>query len=245
MPLTELELLREVYRQLKKIGFQQRKPEERERLEGLFKKLAGLLGDGARERESAGAREKEEPGRGGAEESPKKAAQGRGKAPKEGLSRDHALPRSRARSEMAPVLAFTKGEEKEGTLYLNVDGASKGNPGPAGAGGLVTAGDGAVLARFALPLGVRTNNEAEYLALIEGLKMAREMAPKKLVVRSDSLLLVKQVRGEFKIKKNALLKLNLEARRHFPKGEIIFQYVPREQNAEADALANEGAAKNE
>lgn len=128
-------------------------------------------------------------------------------------------------------------------LVLHVDGASRGNPGPAGAGGVVLTEDGVALGSFATHLGIKTNNEAEYLALCEGLKMAAELHPSRLTVRSDSLLLVKQMRGEFKIKKRELVLLHLEARKHLPRCPVVFEHVPREENREADRLSNLGVDK--
>jgi ribonuclease HI len=125
-------------------------------------------------------------------------------------------------------------------LILHVDGASRGNPGMAGAGGVVLTEDGVALDEFALSLGVCTNNEAEYQALIEGLRRVSALNPSKLTVRSDSLLLVRQMRGEFRIKKHELVLLHLEARKHLPKCPVTFEHVPREENREADRLANLG-----
>ena len=125
-------------------------------------------------------------------------------------------------------------------LVLNTDGASRGNPGPAGAGGVLADAGGTVLDSYAVFLGEKTNNEAEYMALIEGLKRAALHRPSRLVVRSDSLLLVKQMRGDFRVKKRDLVRLHLEARRHFPACPVVFEHVPREQNAAADRLASLG-----
>ncbi len=126
------------------------------------------------------------------------------------------------------------------TLYLNTDGASRGNPGPAGAGGVLSGPDGITVDSYALYLGERTNNEAEYMALIEGLKRAKALGPHKLVVRSDSLLLVKQMKGLFKVKKKELVHLHLAARKAMPSCPVVFEHVPREENAEADRMANLG-----
>ena len=125
-------------------------------------------------------------------------------------------------------------------LILHVDGASRGNPGPAGAGGLILTEDGVTLESFATFLGVKTNNEAEYLALVEGLRRASAFRPLKLAVRSDSLLLVKQMRGEYRIKKRELVLLHLEARKNLPPCPVVFEHVPREENREADRLSNLG-----
>jgi ribonuclease HI len=130
------------------------------------------------------------------------------------------------------------GQGPSGDLVLHTDGGSRGNPGPAGAGGLLLDDRGQRLEDFALPLGVATNNEAEYHALIEGLKRAKARRPSRLIVRADSLLVIKQMRGEFRIKDRKLVRLHLEARRHLPSCPVVFEHVRREQNVEADRLAN-------
>jgi ribonuclease HI/probable phosphoglycerate mutase len=109
---------------------------------------------------------------------------------------------------------------------LAVDGGARGNPGPAGAGLLLTAPDGRRAAAEAVPLGRRTNNEAEYEALLHGLELARRRGAARLVVRSDSELLVRQMTGEYRVKAAGF-------------ASIRFESVPRSENAAADRLANE------
>ncbi len=143
----------------------------------------------------------------------------------------------------AALAAALKGEEAGGAgpageLILHTDGGSRGNPGPAGAGGLLLDAKGSRVEDFALPLGVATNNEAEYHALIEGLKRAKARRPSRLIVRADSLLVIQQMRGAWRIKDRKLVKLHLEARRHLPACPVVFEHVRREQNVEADRLAN-------
>src|SRR5919108_2708108 len=87
---------------------------------------------------------------------------------------------------------------------LHADGAARGNPGPAGAGAVLFAPDGAVVAELRKPLGVATNNRAEYEALVIGLEEARRLGVENLLIRLDSELLVKQMRGEYRIKNEAL-----------------------------------------
>ena len=121
------------------------------------------------------------------------------------------------------------------------DGAARGNPGPAGAGALVTDADGAVLAEIAEGLGVATNNVAEYTAAILGLERAAELGATDVLLRSDSRLLVEQLAGRFKVK-NAVLQ-QLHARAKAIAGgfaRIRYEHVPRERNTAADALANAG-----
>jgi ribonuclease HI len=128
-----------------------------------------------------------------------------------------------------------------GLLTVACDGAARGNPGPAGIGVQITGPDGEVLAEIAQGLGRTTNNVAEYTAVIEGLKRAAELGATQVLVRSDSQLLIKQLIGAYRVKAAHLVPLHREvlaqARRF---GSIRFEHVPRERNAEADRLANEG-----
>jgi ribonuclease HI len=124
---------------------------------------------------------------------------------------------------------------------LYADGAARGNPGPAGAGALLLDEKGAALAELARPLGRATNNVAEYQALILGLEEARRRGIDEIDVRMDSLLVVRQMQGLWKIKHPGLRPLALQAGAllaEFPRRSI--EHVPREENAEADRLANRG-----
>lgn len=121
------------------------------------------------------------------------------------------------------------------------DGAARGNPGPAGIGVVLTDDDGRVVETLALGLGPATNNVAEYRACIEGLRLAAKHGARRVVVRSDSRLLVEQLSGRFRVKNHTLLRLHGDARaliRGFD--EVRFEHVPRTENADADALANQG-----
>jgi probable phosphoglycerate mutase len=126
----------------------------------------------------------------------------------------------------APVRAF-------------IDGGSRGNPGPAGFGVHVQDGDGVIIAELYGFLGRATNNVAEYAALIKALEWAREHSCRSLRLFSDSELLVRQFRGEYKVRNAGLLPLYARAKvlaRGIPSLEVA--HVPRERNTEADALAN-------
>lgn len=126
-----------------------------------------------------------------------------------------------------------------GLLYI--DGASFGNPGPSGVGIVLMVDDDTVLTR-AEDIGYGTNNRAEYTALLEGLKVARDHGVKDLTVRSDSQLLVRQMQGEYKVKNKGLIPLRIEAEnlvRQFDR--VRFEHIPRELNEEADALSKMGA----
>jgi ribonuclease HI len=123
---------------------------------------------------------------------------------------------------------------------LFTDGGARGNPGPAAAAYVLEADDGTVLAAHGEAIGVATNNVAEYRALVAGLERARDAGVHELEVVSDSELVVKQMRGEYKVKKAALRELSLEATRLAREiGAVRYTAVPREHNELADTLVNE------
>jgi probable phosphoglycerate mutase len=122
---------------------------------------------------------------------------------------------------------------------LYSDGASRGNPGPAGAGAILLDEDGHVLAELTKFLGVTTNNVAEYNGFILGLEEAKRRGVDDLDARMDSLLVVEQMRGRWKIKHPNMKPLALRAGElfaSFPKRTIA--HVPRDANTLADALSN-------
>jgi ribonuclease HI len=123
---------------------------------------------------------------------------------------------------------------------LFTDGGARGNPGPAAAAYVIETEDGTVLAAHGEAIGVQTNNVAEYRALVAGLEKARELGLKELEVVSDSELLVKQMRGEYKVKNEALRELSLSAARAAREvGDVRYTAVRREHNELADRLVNE------
>jgi len=123
---------------------------------------------------------------------------------------------------------------------LFTDGGSRGNPGPAAYGFVLEAEDGTVLDARGEAIGVATNNVAEYSALIAGLERARLLGLTEIEVVSDSELLVKQMRGEYKVKNAALRELSLEAARLAREiGTVRYTAVRREHNELADRLVNE------
>jgi probable phosphoglycerate mutase len=125
-------------------------------------------------------------------------------------------------------------------MIANIDGGSRGNPGPAGYGVRVTDAQGTVVAEFGEAIGVATNNVAEYRGLLAALRFAKEQGYASLTVRSDSLLLVCQMRGEYKVKNPGLQPLHAEARRLvWELGRVRFEHVRREFNTDADRLAND------
>ena len=124
------------------------------------------------------------------------------------------------------------------TLYT--DGGSRGNPGPAAYGFVLEDEDGTVLATEGEAIGVATNNVAEYRGLIAGLRRARELHVDELDVVSDSELLVKQMRGEYKVKNETLWKLVVEAANVARAlGTVEYRHVPRADNEIADGLVNQ------
>ncbi|MGY0066975.1 bifunctional RNase H/acid phosphatase [Streptomyces sp. QTS137] len=126
-------------------------------------------------------------------------------------------------------------------FIVEADGGSRGNPGPAGYGAVVSdAATGETLAEAAEYLGATTNNVAEYSGLLAGLRAARELDPKAVVhVRMDSKLVVEQMSGRWKIRHPAMKPLAAEAARVFPPGRVTYEWIPRERNKHADRLANE------
>jgi probable phosphoglycerate mutase len=123
---------------------------------------------------------------------------------------------------------------------LFTDGGARGNPGPAAFAYVLEAEDGTLLAARGEAIGVATNNVAEYRALVAGLENAVELAVIDLEVVSDSELLVKQMRGEYRVKNEALRELSTEAARLARKlGTVRYSHVGREQNELADRLVNE------
>ena len=123
---------------------------------------------------------------------------------------------------------------------LSTDGGARGNPGPAAYGYVLETEDGTVLDQRGQTIGVATNNVAEYRALLAGLEAALARGVNELDVVSDSELLVKQMRGEYRVKNAALRTLSLEAARLARLiGRVAYVHVPREKNELADRLVNE------
>ena len=126
-----------------------------------------------------------------------------------------------------------------GTIRLFTDGAARGNPGPAGLGLVIEDGEGLRLWGGCRYIGTATNNVAEYLALIDGLKKAAEWRPDRLEVYLDSQLVVEQMAGRYRVKNAILAPLHRQAS-ELAAGlrEVTFTHVERARNKGADALAN-------
>lgn len=128
------------------------------------------------------------------------------------------------------------------TIYAYTDGASRGNPGESGIGIILKDESGTVIHSAGGYIGKTTNNVAEYTALIECLKKAKGANCKKLVVHSDSELLVRQIQGKYRVKNEGLKKYFQRVHRLLKSAPFEFEirYVSREQNRDADMLANVG-----
>jgi ribonuclease HI len=123
---------------------------------------------------------------------------------------------------------------------LYTDGGARGNPGPAATAYVLQADDGTVLAAQGEAIGVATNNVAEYSALVSGLRRAIELGVAELEVRSDSELMVKQMRGEYRVKNPALRELYLDTSRLASQlGSVTYTHVRREHNELADRILND------
>jgi len=125
-------------------------------------------------------------------------------------------------------------------LVVNVDGGARGNPGPAAIAAVVQGPGGEVLEERGERIGRATNNVAEYKALLLGIELATALGTAELELVGDSELVVKQVKGEYKVKDANMRKLHAEVKtalRPFDRWSI--RHVRREQNAEADRLVNE------
>ena len=130
-------------------------------------------------------------------------------------------------------------ESSSATLVAYIDGGARGNPGPAGFGVRIEEADGTLVEEFAEPIGVATNNVAEYRGLLAALEWAKRHGRRALHVRSDSLLLVQQMLGNYKVKHPGLQPLHAKARLLAHEvGDVTFEHVGRARNAHADRLAN-------
>jgi probable phosphoglycerate mutase len=136
-------------------------------------------------------------------------------------------------------------------IVAYIDGGARGNPGPAGYGVRIEQPDGTLVEEFHASIGTATNNVAEYRALLAALEWAKTHHHSQLHVRSDSLLLVQQMLGNYKVKHPGLQPLHTKARLLAHEiGKVTFEHVGRALNAHADRLANaamdgDGSLKSE
>ena len=125
-------------------------------------------------------------------------------------------------------------------LVVHVDGGARGNPGPAAIAAVLAEPDGGVVDEHAETIGRATNNVAEYRALLLGIERARALGARELELVGDSELIVRQVRGEYKVKDAALRELHVKVRAALEGlDRWTIRNVPREENANADRLVNE------
>jgi ribonuclease HI len=141
-----------------------------------------------------------------------------------------------ARSESPPPVTAHPGE-----AILWTDGAARGNPGPAGIGAIIKSSTGEVLFTGSEYLGHTTNNVAEYKAVLLGLEGALGLGLTRIEVRADSELLIKQLKGEYRVKSAGLKPLFDEAKKLIVRfASVKLTHIRRELNGEADRLANQG-----
>ena len=128
-------------------------------------------------------------------------------------------------------------------VIIHVDGASKGNPGASAIGATIKDEHGQLIATISERIGYATNNQAEYRAVIAALEKAIDMEVVEVELRADSELVVKQLTGQYRVKKAALKHLYERVRQLQGKLELFtIRHIPRDQNAEADNLANKAFA---
>ncbi len=126
-------------------------------------------------------------------------------------------------------------------ITAHIDGGARGNPGPAGYGVYIQGPDGAPLEELYGGIGIATNNVAEYNGLLAALRWAKEHGHTALHIKADSLLIVEQMRGRFKVKHPGLQPLHARATLLAHEvGRVTFEHVRRELNKEADRLSNLG-----
>ncbi len=125
-------------------------------------------------------------------------------------------------------------------VAINCDGASHGNPGPAGIGAVIKDEQGNLIARISQRIGVATNNQAEYRAVTAALKEAIRLGAKQVDMRLDAELVVRQLCGRYRVKNARLKPLFEEVKRLTERLEVFtITHIPRRQNTEADRLANQ------
>jgi ribonuclease HI len=124
-------------------------------------------------------------------------------------------------------------------FIANIDGGARGNPGPAGWGAVIVTAEGTTAAELYGPIGSATNNVAEYSGLLAALGWCVEHGATRVHVRSDSLLLVQQMLGNYKVRNEGLKPLHGQARLLGARiNRVSYEHVPREMNKDADRLAN-------
>lgn len=129
-----------------------------------------------------------------------------------------------------------------GELHVHVDGAAKGNPGPAGIGVVVRTEQGETVAEFGMPIGEATNNYAEYTALVHALRLLSALRVERVVVYTDSELVSRQISGEYRVREQSLKSLHAQVMHMLSLYKAWrVEHVRREENREADRLASKAA----
>ena len=124
-------------------------------------------------------------------------------------------------------------------IVAHTDGGARGNPGPAGIGVHITSSSGKTIDEIAEAIGHATNNVAEYTAVIRALERSLELGAKRVTIKADSLLVVEQLKGVYKVKHAGLKPLHAQARALVAQFDsVTFEHVRRERNKKADALVN-------
>ncbi len=124
-------------------------------------------------------------------------------------------------------------------IVIFTDGASRGNPGPAAIGVVFRDTDGKIFAQISQCIGITTNNQAEYRAILAALEKALELGATHVELNSDSELVVRQIDGRYRVKNATLKPLHQHVKRLLGKLEgFSVSYIPRQRNTEADKLAN-------
>jgi len=124
-------------------------------------------------------------------------------------------------------------------VVIHSDGVSRGNPGPAAIGAIIRDERGRLLASISQPIGRATNNQAEYRAIIAALEKALALGARQVELNSDSELVVRQIKGRYRVRKEALRPLYQRVKQLQSRLEgFTIKHIPRQQNREADKLAN-------
>ena len=154
-------------------------------------------------------------------------------------ARNRAVARALQQRRIATLLFDLLTPLEPAGVISYIDGGARGNPGPAGFGVRIERPDGTLIAEFHESIGVATNNVAEYRGLLAALEWGRAQGVRHMHVRSDSLLLVQQMLGNYKVKNAGLQPLHAKARLLAREvGHVTFEHVRREANTHADRLAN-------
>src|SRR5438876_8288119 len=149
------------------------------------------------------------------------------------------MPSTCHRASLCECIAGKDAMSKSAVMTINIDGAARGNPGPAAYAYVIT-GEGHPVIEEAGCLGSATNNVAEYTALVKALQRAAQLGGSRVHVNSDSELLVKQMNGEYRVKNEQLKDLFAEAKELCRQFDLVtIRHVPRAQNSNADRLCNE------